>query len=157
MSFLSKMKHLPRNLMLHGTAPQHGVKGVLVDKGERYGAAFAFGYAKGYYGDAFVWKGHGIDMWAGVGSIVAAGVLHSLGKSRLASHLERVGDAGVMSALGSLGAAMGLKKAGRSVAVLSAGKNRTNLRGVDILGEIPAAQSGSYLSADDIARFAQRR
>lgn len=160
-SFMTKVMaarhHLP-----HGTAPRGGWKGVLLDKGERYGAAFAFGAAKGYYGERFIWKGHGIDLWAGVGLTLGSAVMRawSYGGSRLAPHMERIGDAGVMSALGTLGASWGLSKAGRTVAVLTPGKNvrpGTRAMGGYAIGAIGPAPSGPFLSAEEIANYAARR
>ena len=152
----STLHHLP-----HGTAGRN-LMGVAVDKGERYGAAMAYGYAKGYYHDRFLWRGHGLDLWSGIGFTAGSVLLNvfSGGRSRLADHLERVGDAGIMSALGSIGTTLGARKAGRVVQVLSPGKNAgMGLPGAkkSILGHIAPAMGGSYLSPDDIARYAESR
>lgn len=162
MSFFKKVKSIPGHLPT-GTADR-GFMGFVVDKGERYGAAFAFGAAKGYYGERFLLKGHGLDMWLGAGLTLAAAGLSAFtnGRSGLAEHLERVGDAGMMSALGSLGASWGMNRSGRTVAVLTPGKNGKGLPGKaavagDVLGAIPPAVAGAMLTADDIARFANRR
>ncbi len=152
----------------HGTAPQgRGFKGVFVsvatDKVERYGAALAFGAAKGYYGEKFVFKGHGADAWIGAGALLVGTLASAFsnGNSKLAPHLERIGDAGVMSALGSLGAAWGMQKAGRSVALLSPGKNVRTAVGPgarqSVVGYIPQAMGGAYLTQDEISRFASAR
>ena len=151
MNFFGKIATIPRHLPV-GTATKRGLMGFTVDKGERYGAAFGFGAAKGYYGPRFVWRGQGIDLWAGAGLTLASVILNAFsgGRSNLADHAERIGDAGVMSALGSLGASWGLRKAGSTVSLLPAGRKA-------VLGYIPAAMGGAYLSAEDIAKFAQRR
>lgn len=158
MNILAKLKAVPQNLP-HGTA-RRGLIGVAVDKGERYGAAFAFGAAKGYYGEKFIWKGHGLDLWTGLGLQVlgiGANVL-SGGRSALAPHLERVGDAGIMSAIDSLATNWGKEKAGRVVAVISPGKNASRLPGKQaVVGAIAPAQAGPYLSAEELARYANRR
>ena len=158
-NFMSKLKNIPHNLP-HGTA-KGKIAGVLVDKGERFGAAFGFGALKGYYGEKFLYKGHGLDAWIGGGALLlsAAAQAFSGGRSELAPHLERIGDAGVMSALGSLGAAWGMDHAGRSVAVLTPGKNAAGaLPGKKtIVGHIPPAVAGNYLTADQIAAYAHRR
>lgn len=159
MKIISRLKAIPRHLPT-GTGPRN-FTGFLVDKGERYGAAAAFGFAKGYYGERFLFKGHGLDLWLGAGLTLAAAGLQAFsgGRSQLADHVERVGDAGMMSALGSLGAAFGAKKSGRQVAVISPGQNALPASRVsgDVVGAIPPAVGGAYLSADDIARFASRR
>lgn len=157
-SFMAKIKQVPKNLP-HGTE-RVGIKGTLVDKGERYGAAFAFGAAKGYYGEKFLFKGHGLDLWIGGATLAASVALNVVtnGHSSIAAHLERVGDAGVMSAIGSLGAAWGLDKAGRSVHVLTPGKNASaGGPKKTIVGHIPPAVAGNYLSADQIANYAASR
>ena len=158
MSFFGAMKKVPNHLPT-GTA-QHGFKGFLIDKGERYAAAAAYGAAKGYYGERFLFKGHGLDLWTGGALTALSAVLNAMsnGNSSLADHAERIGDAGMMSAIGSLAASWGMKKAGRAVAGLTPGKNAKGLPGKQsVVGEIPAAVGGAYLTADEIARFSQRR
>ncbi len=149
MSFLAKMKKIPKELP-HGTASS-GLKGVLIDKGERYGAALAFGYAKGHYYDRFLWKGHGADMWIGVGGLLASAMLNAFsgGRSRLAPHIERIADAGVMSALNTLGTAWGAEK--RTGGALPGPKVK------GMIGAIPPAMGGAYLTPEQIAAFAKPR
>jgi hypothetical protein len=161
-SFMTKVTSLPRN-MPHGTA-RPGFQGFLVDKGTRWGAAAAFGYAKGYLGDKFLWRNHGIDMWTGAtltGIVALANIFSPRYRgSAMMATAERVGDAGLMSAFGSLGAYYGMQQAGRSVAVVSPGKNGPKKQlgpAGDFIGVIPAAAKGSYLTADQIARFAASR
>jgi hypothetical protein len=159
MSFFAAMKKIPSHLP-HGTE-KRSFTGFLIDKGERYGAAAAYGAAKGYYGERFLWKGHGLDLWTGAALTLGSAVLNAMsnGNSKIADHAERIGDAGMMSAIGSLAASWGMNKAGRSVAVLAPGKNAKGLPAGKqaVVGEIPAAVGGAYLTADEIARFAQRR
>jgi hypothetical protein len=159
MAVLAKLKRMnPLKNLPHGTA-RSGFKGLLIDKGTRYGAAFGFGAAKGYYGERFLWKGHGADLWIGVGALLVGAGMESFsgGRSRLAPTLERIGDAGVMSALGSIGAAWGMDQAGRSVHVSTPGKNALSAAKSTVLGHIPQAMGGAYLSPDEIQRFAARR
>lgn len=162
-TIMKRIKSIPQHLPV-GTAHGKGIKAVVIDKGERFGAAFGFGLAKGYYGDRFIWKGHGADLWLGVGALGAATVLSMFGgrkANQLGEHLERVGDAGVMSALSSLGAAIGLEKAGHSVVRTSGAKAKpvAAVHGIygDVIGSIPGAKAGPFLSDSDLARFAQRR
>ncbi len=153
---LQTVKGIPAHAP-HGTAPR-GFKGLLVDKGERYGAAAVFGFSKGYFGQKFIWKGHGADAWLGVGALLVSAVLASAsnGKSRAAAHFERVGDAGLMSAIGSLSAAYGLEKGGSHVAVVKTGKAGVHgIAGGDVVGAIAAAKNGPYLTPDTIENFAQ--
>lgn len=161
-TIMNRVKSVPRHLPT-GTALHHGstmsvLKATVVDKGERYGAAAAFGAAKGYYGEKFIWKGHGADLWIG-GAALALSVgleVFAGGRSKIAPHIERIGDAGMMSAISSLATAWGMGKAGRSVAITSPGKN-AKLPGRQVVGGIAPAAPGAYLSANDIANFAQRR
>lgn len=135
----------------HGTA-QRGFKGFLMDKGERVAAAYAFGAAKGYYREKFMFRGVGLDAVIGTGAWLASAALNAVsgGRSGMAEHLERIGDAGLSSYANSMGASWGAKKAGRTVAVLPGGKST-------VLGYISPAVAGAYLSADEIAHFAARR
>lgn len=152
MSFLNKLKSLPNNLP-HGTAPRN-LKGVAVDKGERLLGSLGLGYAKGYYGEKFIWKGQGFDLWGGLGSYLLAALVGG----RAASHLERLGDVGVQSAMVSIGASLGSRKAGRLVQVVTPGKNvRAMGPKTTALGYIAPAMGGAALDADALANFAARR
>ena len=148
MSLANKFASLQRKLPT-GTA-QSGLKGFLTDKGERYAAAYGFGFAKTYFGDRFLIAGHGADLWLGA----LATLLSTFAPAKYAPHLERVGDAGMMSALNSLGAAMGVEKSGKQVVVKQGKKTVT---AGDAIGMIPPAMGGTELTADAIQRFAQRR
>jgi len=143
----------------HGSAPQHNWKGSLIDKSERYGAALAFGVAKGYYGPKFIWKGLPADAWIGATLTLISSAMKAMtnGRSEVALHVERVGDAGVMSAFNSFGAAWGMQKAGRSVAVLAPGKHFVVGSGQQVIGAIGPAPAGPYLSDAEIAHFAGPR
>lgn len=152
MSFLARMKNVYKNPP-HGTAPR-SFKGFLVDKGERLGGSFALGYAKGKLGEKFIWRGHGYDLWGGLGAYLAAALVGG----RAASHLERFGDVGVQGALMSLGASYGAQSAGRLVQVVSPGKNvRAMGPKTTALGYIAPAMGGAALDADAIANYAARR
>lgn len=158
MSVMAKLKSVPQHLP-HGTAPR-GIVGVVVDKGERFGAALAFGFVKGKYRSQAVWKGYGADLWIGVGATLAAVGFNAFsgGRSGVASHLERIGDAGISSYLNSIGAALGNRQAGRTIMVVEAGKQnpalaaRTGVQGT-VLGEIPRSVGGVYLDKKEISDF----
>lgn len=155
MSVMQKIKSIARNPP-HGTAPHGWLRGFVVDKGERYGAALGFGFLKGYYAEKFIWKGQPGELWIGAGATVFSALLQAFGRgaSRLAPHLERVGDAGMQGWLNSMGANWGMKKAGRQVAFLpgSAGAKKRAIAG-ETVGEIPAAMGGAYLTDEEMARF----
>jgi hypothetical protein len=128
---------------------------------EKYAAAYAFGFVKGYYRERASYRGVPADLIAGIAGVAGAAVLEvmSSGRSNLAPHLSAIGDAGVMSYLGSMGASMGAKRSGRQVYVLNAGAARPGAlpAGLTAVGELPQAVGGAYLSADDIARFSAQR
>lgn len=169
MNFLDRVKQAPSNMLpmrIGYGVDGHGVMGFAVDKGERYAAAWAFGAAKGYWREKAVWKGAGMDLWLGGAlTLVSAGLqVFSYGRSRVAPHLERLGDAGIMSYLNSVGAAWGNKKAGRIVQVIEGGRTLPSLpvhSGVigeqDAIGAIPPAMGGSYLTAEEIAAYSEQR
>lgn len=122
-----------------------------VDKVERAAFAFGFGVYKGYrykssmFGDSYV--GH--DLVAGTAAIIGSALLNWRGKaSAFAPHLERFGDAGLMSWANSMGAAVGAYKAGR---VTFKGLGTTEV------GALPAASGGAYLTAEEIARYSAVR
>lgn len=161
MSIANKLKSIPSHLP-HGTAPQSGLKGFLVDKGERYAASAAFGVAKGYYGDRFIWKGYGIELWTGAALTIGGAIYSAMsgGKhSSVMKHVERIGDAGMSAAMFQLGASWGADKAGRVVQVLTPGKNGKGKKSIAgyTVGAIAPAAGGPYLSDSEIASFSGRR
>jgi hypothetical protein len=158
MAIGAKLKRVVKELP-HGTAPAN-FKGVLVDKGERYAAAFAFGAAKGYYGDRWSFKGYSADIVIGGGLLVASAFSKAFGVgTKLASHAERIGDAGIMSALTSIGAKWGLEKAGASVHLSHPKSAAAPLpaKPAQVVGHIPAAMGGNFLTPEQIAHYASRR
>lgn len=163
MNFLQKIKTAPY-FMLPNRAGYgvtgHGALGFAVDKAERYAAAYGFGVAKGYYREKMLWRGLGADLWLGAGFTLGSAVLLALsnGTSTIAPHLDRLGDAGIMSYLNSMGAAWGNKKAGRTVQVLQGGRALPSLpTSSGVIGAIPQAMGGSYLTAEELAHFSEKR
>ena len=166
-SFLTRAKYATNNMTPVRTGygiDGHGPLGFVVDKGERYGAAFGFGALKGYYREKFVKRGVGLDLWIGGALTLLSAALSMLsgGRSSIAPHIERIGDAGVSSYLNSMGAAWGTRKSGREVYVLSAGSPRPAQlpagMSKSVIGEIPPIPSGAaYLTPDEIAFFSGPR
>lgn len=138
-----------------------GLTGMLVEKGERYGSSFAFGFIKGYYREKAMIKGMPVDLLAGAGMTLAACVLeaYSGGRSKIAPHLHAIGDAGMMSYINSVGVSMGTKQSGRKIYLLEKGAAApAGIKEAEhILGELPPAVGGPFLSADEIAKFASPR
>jgi hypothetical protein len=129
--------------------------GFTVDKGERYGASFLLGMARGKTHDSSA-----VDKIAGIGGAVA--VLGAVAMQRslgiLAPQIEATADACVADALCSWGARLGSARAQRVVAMVTP-KPPTALKGWGdyVVGAIPPAKAGPFLTARQIADFAQRR
>ncbi len=163
---LARMKHSNRQALSPRSSP-HGTRGVgilgfAVDKSERYAFSLGLGYLKGFYRERFMLKGYGGDLWVGAAATLAGFMTNvvSAGRSPVAPHLERLGDAGMQSFLNGLGITWGAQKAGRDVVSLppkmKAGAP-PRVQGVDVLGMIPPAMGGVYLTADEVAHFSGRR
>lgn len=155
MSFLSKLKsNAP-----HALGKQRNLTDVLIGKGELYAAAAGFGYIKGAYREKAMVKGLPVDLIAGlVATALAVGSeVYSHGRG-MSTHLNAVADAGLMSYFNSIGTAYGAKQSGRQVYVLRAGaKAPVSIPGLDMVGALPQAVGGVYLSADEIAAFSAQR
>ncbi len=131
----------------------------LMDKAERYAASFGFGYIKGYYRERALFKGYPVDLWVGALATLGGAYLNvsSYGRSGLALHMDRIGDAGVMSYFNSIGAGKGNRDAGRTVQVLEGGKPLGSLPGhAGMIGLEPAG-AGAFLTAEDIASYSGPR
>jgi hypothetical protein len=139
-----------------------GATGYLVDKGERYAGAAAFGFIKGYYREKAMVRGVPVDVLAGLGLTLGALLLNmtSRGMSGLAPHLNAVGDAGIMSYFGSMGASYGARKSGRTVYVLNPGAKVPAIPpGLTAVGALPqaVAGAGAFLSPEQIAHYSAQR
>jgi hypothetical protein len=140
----------------------HQLSSYLVDKGERYAGAATFGYVKGYYRDKAYIKGLPPDLLAGailtLGAVIAEAATG--GRSKIAPHLNALGDAGMMSWVASKAAAYGVKQSGRTVYVLEAGAKAPSalppgMRQTTVLGA--QTNTGAWLSDADIMNFRARR
>lgn len=147
MSFLTKVKGIPSHLPT-GIAHQRGFKGFLYDKGERAIMATALGVAKGYWYDKLVFRGVGIEAIVGTLGYLGSAVLGGN------AHLERAGDTGMTAYLYALGASWGHDRSGRAgkqAASLPAGAPKKA-----VVGEIPPRSGGAFLTADDMAQYANK-
>lgn len=164
--FLARVKFLTKQSVApyyvpgtseHGLGTGSGLVGAArfaFTKAERYGASFAFGAAKGYYGSAFKKRGCGLDLWIGGGLTLLSAILQIFtgGQSRLAPHLERFGDAGVQSYVNSWATGWGIGRSGRPILMAP------QIKGDDVLGEIPPIGKGaSFLTAEEFARASSPR
>lgn len=145
MGILAKLKSIPSHLPT-GVEAGSGLKPFIWDKGERAVMSYALGAAKGYYYDRLIFRGVGIEAWLGV--------LGYLGSAFLGGnkHLERVGDVGMQAYLYAVGASWGTDRAGRGVQVQKqvSGKKQ-------VVGVIPPRSGGAFLTADEMANYAQPR
>lgn len=156
-NFLAKVK----NGIPH-IADRKGVTGYVTDKVERYAAAAGFGYIKGAYREQAAYRGVPVDLLAGAAATLGAVVLEAIGSGRssLAPHLNAVGDAGIMSYLGSMGAAYGAKSSGRTIYVLDKGAKKPSAlpAGLSAVGAIPQADGlGAYLTPEQILKYSGQR
>lgn len=156
-SFMTKVKH-GGAVVVH-VNDRRGFAGYVIDKTERWGGAAGFGYMKGYYREKASFHGQPLDKLIGFGLVAAAAGLEvwTGGRSKLAPHLNAVGDAGVMSWLGSKFTGMGGRHSGRTAYVLDAGavppKNLpAGLR--EVVGMDDPIGGGAYLSADQVLKHA---
>jgi hypothetical protein len=155
-NFLAKVKSgIPH------IADRKGISGYLVDKGERYAAAAGFGYIKGAYREQAAYRGVPVDLLAGAGATLLSIVLEAVsgGRSSLSPHLNAVGDAGVMSYLGSMGAAYGAKASGRTIYVLDKGAKKPAAlpAGLSAVGLEQATGLGAYLTPEQILKHSAQR
>ena len=164
MSALDRMKDVLTNKAIVASIPDtmdhgaHGptIAGFAVDKGERILAASGFGFVKGYFREKSLVGGVlPVDVLAGtVLTLLSAGLnAASDGKSVLAKHAERIGDAGLMSFFNSLGASWGAQAAHYQVAVLPSTTKLPPGASAMVLGALPQAAGGTYLTAEEIARY----
>lgn len=165
MSILTRIKSGLPHLHDHPVTQKHtssvamSALGFAVEKAERYGAAYGFGYIKGRYRERAMIGGYPVDVVAGAGlTLLSAGLqIASKGSSKLAPHLEAIGDSGVTSYFNSLGAAAGARAGGRTTYVQKYGAPPLKVvpPGLEIppdaVGAIPPAAAGAYLTPDELA------
>lgn len=136
----------------------HGptLAGFLGDKVERAAFAGGFGFVKGYFRDKSVLGGLvPTDIAVGGAMTILGAVLNLMtdGKSKAALHCERLGDAGVMSFFNSLGASWGAQAADYQVAVVPSKAKLPPGSAPMVLGALPAAAGGAYLTAEELAKY----
>jgi hypothetical protein len=134
-------------------------KTFVVDKVTRYGATAGFSYVKGRYREKALIKGQPVDLVLGSGAMGLAVVSELLLGGLGSSTLNRIGDAGLQSYIGSRFTALGHKHAGRKLYVSEPGANPAlpaGLKQVDVLGEHDA-MGGVFLSDAEVQRFASAR
>ncbi len=139
-------------------------KGVVshVVKTVEYGAAsYAFGYVQSRYRDKARILGVPVDLAVGVAAKSAVLVGEILGKTVPgASHMDVIGNAGIGAYFHTLGAGHGASAAGIKRVLVSEKdlpKVKALLPDATVLGAIPKAPQGDFLSPAELAALAQRR
>lgn len=133
--------------------------GVLLGTVEYAAASFGFGYAKNRWRDKAHVFGVPVDLLTGIVAKTASIAALMTGKFEGAvPHLDALGNAGVGAYFHTLGAARGAEASGLCRVLIPASdvaKAKAALPNATILGEIPKAPPGDYLSAEDLARMAR--
>jgi len=153
--FGSKVK----NSIAHVAETKPGVGHFVIDKGERYLSAGAFGYIKGRYREKATVKGQPIDLVVGGGALGLALIDEMFFGGHFAPHLNRISDSGLSSYINSRATYLGNKAAGRKLYVSEAGANPqipAGIKQVDVLGDMDA-MGGVFLSDAQVQQFAKAR
>jgi hypothetical protein len=143
-----------------------GIVPMVGNKLARAAYSGGFGYIKGRYREQASVMGVPADLLVGV-LATAAGAVATIsggGQSSLGHQLDMLGDAGIMSFTNSIGAYYGAKASGRQVLVLNPGTSAPaalpagySQPGMSVLGDIPPAVGGAYLTAEEIAHYTAQR
>lgn len=137
---------------VHGSS----IVGFSLDKIERAAYATGFGFIKGRFREkSLIADTIPTDIAVGGLMTVLSGILNAVteGKSNLAKHTERLGDAGVMSFFNSLGASWGAQSADYQVAVVPKTAKLPPGSAPMVLGALSQAADGAYLTAEEIAKY----
>ena len=136
-----------------------GVVPSLVEAAEYVGASYGFGYLQNRYREKASLMGVPADLLAGVGLKAAALAADVMGKSGgVACLASTVGNAGLGAYFHTLGAGHGAQASGVKRLLISdkdVAKARAALPNATILGEIPKAPHGDFLSAAELAEMAR--
>ncbi len=125
-----------------------------------YGAAsYGLGYVKNRWRDKAHVKGVPVDLAGGIVLKLASLAMQLSNKGTgLAPHLDTVGNAGVGAFFHTLGSSHGAAASGLRRLLIPASdvaKAKAALPNATILGEIPKAPPGDYLSSADLQRMAR--
>ncbi len=127
--------------------PSRGLVAEAVDTGVGMGASFLFGELHGRYREQAEFKGMPLNLLVGVLGKGAAVALEMYTGVPGGHHLNTVANAGLFSYAFARGVAHGTESAGHTTLVRPASS---------VLGAIPAAPRGTFLSADEVAHFSTR-
>lgn len=141
----------------HGTG--HEVFKAALDVAEYGGASYAFGYLQNRYRERASVMGVPLDLAAGAGLTAAALLCDLKGWcSGLVPIVRNVGHAGVGAYFHTMGAGHGAKASGVKRLLVhekDVGKVKAVLPDATVLGAIPRAPHGDFLSASELAALAR--
>lgn len=152
--------------MAHFMDKYHPRKGGLVSnvvETAEYGAAsFVYGYTQAKYGKKAYVKGIPVDVLSGVALKVVAFGMDAFGGSmmgRIAPHLNVLGNAGVGAFFHTYGVGKGIASSGVTRMLLPSGTDLKKVQAVapgsTIMGAIPQAPKGDFLSTAELASMAR--
>jgi hypothetical protein len=139
----------------------HGLTSHVVETLEYAGASYGFGYLQNRYREKASVMGVPADLLAGVvlKTVVLGSELMGKGVSGgFATLLSNVGNAGIGAYFHTLGAGHGAQKSGVKRLLISekdVEKAKAALPGATILGDLPKAPKGDFLSAAELAEMAR--
>lgn len=128
-----------------------GALGWVINKGERVGTALALGFAKGAWREKTLWGGRPMEMWLGLGLTGAAAALkiQSMGTSRLAPHIEAIGDTALVGWLQGVGVNWGTDYAASKGAPKPIPAHK-------VAGDLPV-EGTKFLTPDQVAHWTAPR
>lgn len=141
----------------------NSLMGELVETAEQVGASFAYGYVQNRYREKASVAGVPLDLGLGA-ALKALGLgLHLAGKGHgmmgmVAEHADLLGNAGLMAHFHTMGAGMGAQKSGVTRVLVDkkdVGKVKATLPHAEVLGEIPRAPHGDFLSTAELEALAR--
>lgn len=134
----------------------HNLYKEVVGVGVYAGAAYGFGYIQNRYRERATVKGVPVDLLAGV--VLTGAAYFNVGGSGVSPLLRDVGRAGVGAFFHTLGAGKGAEQSGVTRLLINKGdvaRAKAALPSATVLGEIPRAPHGDYLSAAELAELAR--
>src|SRR6266702_270088 len=157
---------MKRHLLHHGYQAMHSGRKLVpnllhqvVPTAEKMGAIAAFGYVTNKYREKVTFYGGHGDLLAGFVLKAAAVAGAVMGKGgNLLPHLNNVGDAGLMAWAHAIGSGWGAQSSGVKRLLIKESdlkKAKAALPDATVLGEIPKAPHGRFMSAAELASLAR--
>lgn len=152
-----------KRILDHINPAHDGVVPKLAEAAEYFGASYAFGYVQNKYREKASVAGIPADLVVGGLSKAVAIGMDLWGSTKMATGMAPfanvIGNAGIAAFGHTLGAGAGAKASGVRRLLISesdVAKAKAALPNATILGEIPKAPHGDFLSSRDLASMAAR-